>query len=324
MKKSAKKLILQAPQDWRLIAIDELNEAEGTNFDLDEDRGPEAGAELMEEVSYMILRQGDRDYYVFRDDDEAEKYATEQVTDDLENYPENFNQSFIEGHVNTERLDDLLWSDVENMRREDYEENKERFLENYTDFDPDEAFEEGDEPDLEQLAKAVTEFVDDAATEGWFIKQYAGVEPPDDPESPEFDEAARKAKAVFLALSPEEQVAALDERRDVAGHKLSYWGWGELDRSDVFGISDERKEELMDEAFESWLEDYKDKFDGMEWLEEIYGRGGEAVKEAIRLVGINVEEAAEDAIRQDGWQNYVSSYDGNSYDLPSGAVYFFR
>jgi hypothetical protein len=62
----------------------------------------------------------------------------------------------------------------------------------------------------------------------------------------------------------------------------------------------------------------------MEWLEEIYGRGGEAVKEAIRLVGINVEEAAEDAIRQDGWQNYVSSYDGNSYDLPSGAVYFFR
>lgn len=327
MKKGSKtkELLLQMPEDWRLKAIEELNEAEGTSFDLEDDEGPDAGAELMEDVSYMVFNergQRGRSYYVFRNEDEAEKYGLKRAKEDLEESPENWTPAFIQGHINKERLSELLWSDVENMRREDYEEDKERFLKNYTDFDEDEAFEEGDEPDLEQLAKAVTEFVDDAATEDWFIRQYAEQEPPADVESPEFDAAARKAKAAFLALSPQEQLVALDEKRPVAGHAMSYWGWGELNREDVFGMSDERKEEIMDEAFEAWLSDYREKFDGMEWLEEVYGEQ-DALKEAVKLAGINVDEAAEDAVRQDGWQHFVSSYDGNSYDLDGGAVYFF-
>lgn len=161
--RKTKELLLQVPEDWRLKALEELNEDEGTSFDLEDDRGPDAGAELMEEVSYMVLREGHRDYYVFRDEGEAEAYALQAVTADLKDSPENFSEDFIKGHINTKRLDELLWSDRENMYREDYEEDKERFLKNYADFDPDEAFEEGDEADLEQLARAVTEFVDDAA-----------------------------------------------------------------------------------------------------------------------------------------------------------------
>lgn len=83
--RKTKELLLQVPEDWRLKALEELNEDEGTSFDLEDDRGPDAGAELMEEVSYMVLREGNRDYYVFRDEGEAEAYALQAVTADLKN-----------------------------------------------------------------------------------------------------------------------------------------------------------------------------------------------------------------------------------------------
>lgn len=34
------------------------------------------------------------------------------------------------------------------------------------------------------------------------------------------------------------------------------------------------------------------------------------------------EAAAEDAVRVDGWQHFLSSYDGNSYETDSGFVYW--
>jgi len=61
--------------------------------------------------------------------------------------------------------------------------------------------------------------------------------------------------------------------------------------------------------------------DPMEFLGQMYGKD-ELLKEAIRIAGINVEEAAADAVAADGWQHFLSRYDGNSYDLPSGGVYF--
>ncbi len=61
--------------------------------------------------------------------------------------------------------------------------------------------------------------------------------------------------------------------------------------------------------------------DPMEFLGNMYGKD-ELLKEAIRIAGINIEEAATDAVAADGWQHFLSRYDGNSYDLPSGGVYF--
>lgn len=59
----------------------------------------------------------------------------------------------------------------------------------------------------------------------------------------------------------------------------------------------------------------------VQYLEEIYGTD-DAPSEAIRIAGIDLDAAAEDAVSTDGWQNFLARYDGHSYELPSGAVYW--
>jgi hypothetical protein len=61
--------------------------------------------------------------------------------------------------------------------------------------------------------------------------------------------------------------------------------------------------------------------DPMAYLEDIYG-GAEAVEQAIKIAGIDVAAAADDAVDTDGWQHFLASYDGNSHETPSGLVYW--
>lgn len=60
--------------------------------------------------------------------------------------------------------------------------------------------------------------------------------------------------------------------------------------------------------------------DPMEYLEEIYGDN--AVKEAIRIAGIDTDEAAEDAVDTDGPEHFVARYDGKSHETKSQFVYW--
>lgn len=61
--------------------------------------------------------------------------------------------------------------------------------------------------------------------------------------------------------------------------------------------------------------------DPMEYLEDIYGKD-DAVAQAIKIAGIDVDAAAEDAVDTDGWQHYLSRYDGNSYEV--GSLVYWR
>ena len=61
--------------------------------------------------------------------------------------------------------------------------------------------------------------------------------------------------------------------------------------------------------------------DPMSYLEDIYGRE-DAVKEAIKIAGIDIDAAAEDAVDTDGAAHFLSSYDGNSYTTKGGLVYW--
>jgi hypothetical protein len=63
----------------------------------------------------------------------------------------------------------------------------------------------------------------------------------------------------------------------------------------------------------------EDLEDPIEYLEGIYGKA-DAMKEAIKIGGINIDDATDDAISVDGWQHFVSTYDGDSIDLPNGKV----
>lgn len=148
------------------------------------------------------ITQGSMDFYVSPDDETTTRMAITLVTNDLQENPEIFNQSFIENYIDTDRLKRDLWSDVEEMARENMRES-------------------GEEED------------DDAV---------------------------------------ERQV----------------------------------EQELADP---------------MEYLRGIYGNE-DAVKQAIRIAGINIHEAAEDAVAADGEGHFLSTYDGNVHDLPGGGQYW--
>jgi len=61
--------------------------------------------------------------------------------------------------------------------------------------------------------------------------------------------------------------------------------------------------------------------DPMQYLADIYG-DKEAVEQAIKIAGIDEDAAAEDAVDTDGWEHFLSRYDGNSYETASRFVYW--
>lgn len=60
--------------------------------------------------------------------------------------------------------------------------------------------------------------------------------------------------------------------------------------------------------------------DPMDYLNDIYG--DEAAAKAIEIAGIDINAAAEEAIRDDGAEHFLCRYDNNYYETPSGFVYW--
>jgi len=81
--------------------------------------------------------------------------------------------------------------------------------------------------------------------------------------------------------------------------------------------------EVPDSDIESVAEAETDEQlkDPMSYLEDIHGKE-DAAKEAIKIAGIDAAAAIEDAVDTDGWQHFLSRYDGNSYDTPAGFVWW--
>lgn len=78
-------------------------------------------------------------------------------------------------------------------------------------------------------------------------------------------------------------------------------------------------EELFEERVENDTE--QQLRDPVQYLIDIYGQE-EGVKQAINIAGINISEAAEDAVSADGEGHFLSTYDGNVNSLPSGGAYW--
>lgn len=60
--------------------------------------------------------------------------------------------------------------------------------------------------------------------------------------------------------------------------------------------------------------------DPMSYLEDIYG--DEAVEQAIKIAGIDIDAAAEDAVDTDGAEHFLARYDGNYHETKNGLVYW--
>lgn len=74
-------------------------------------------------------------------------------------------------------------------------------------------------------------------------------------------------------------------------------------------------EELAEKQTDEQLED------PMQYLEDIYGKE-DAVKQAIKIAGIDIEAAAEEAVDTDGTGHFLSGYDGETHETKSGLVYW--
>lgn len=61
---------------------------------------------------------GHKEWQVVADEDAAHELALAIVKQDLEESPENFNQSFIEGHIDMDRLKRDLWGDTRDSNEE--------------------------------------------------------------------------------------------------------------------------------------------------------------------------------------------------------------
>lgn len=178
------------------------------------------------------VEEGRREYYVVEDDDAAEELALAIVKQDLEQEPQLFDQSFIESHIDTDRLRRELRYDVDDMAQEDAEE-------------------------------------------------YA------------------RDRDSFWSIASQHDMEVPEEDED-----------GDLPDPD-----DGQIEELAEKMAEERLRD------PMQYLEDIYERE-DAVKKAIEIAGIDVDAAAEEAVRADGFAHFLSSYDGNTYETPGGFVYW--
>jgi len=81
-------------------------------------------------------------------------------------------------------------------------------------------------------------------------------------------------------------------------------------------------EAMVDEKWEEMIEAFANERmkDPITYLSDIFGEE-DANKWAFEHGRVNIDAAAESAINTDGWQHFLARYDGNSHDLPSGAVY---
>jgi hypothetical protein len=73
-------------------------------------------------------------------------------------------------------------------------------------------------------------------------------------------------------------------------------------------------EELAEQQTKEQLQD------PMQYMDDVYG--ADAAKEAIRIAGIDVDAAAEEAVDTDGTGHFLSGYDGETHETKSGLVYW--
>ena len=76
--------------------------------------------------AYTISEGRHTEYIVMENEDEFETAAREGVESDLRDEPGNFNQNFIESHINIDRLRDELHSDVSESNFESLQDEAER------------------------------------------------------------------------------------------------------------------------------------------------------------------------------------------------------
>ena len=124
-----------------------------------------------------------------------------------------------------------------------------------------------------------------------------------------------------LSSSNEDYVSGLEPSRfweEAPGHNIDIpddvqaaLDSGEEPREPTGGEQEEFEEDMTNEQLK----------DPIGYLEDIYGKE-DAQKKAAEIGGIDVDAAAEEAVRLDGAAHFMCNYDGNYETSPSGFIYW--
>jgi len=219
-----------------------------------------------------------KEWYVVENDVAAEELALAYVTEQLENEPENFEPSFIESHIDKERLSRDLWSDVLNSNEERLREDAERDTKNF-----------------------------------WHEAEGHGISPKYTVKTTDPDNNEKTLGVYDDEGDAEEAGGAWVDEQNAAHPGAEKYDYDyEVETSDP---SDEDIENVAEAQTKAELSD------PMEYLENIYGKE-DAAKQAIKIAGIDVKAAAEEAVGADGAGHFLSSYDGNLNDTQNGLTYW--
>jgi hypothetical protein len=142
--------------------------ADALDIDADELKIKDDRSGFSVQAYEVTTRGGREEWRVVASEDDERELALEIVKQDLEQEPEIFEQSFIESHIDTDRLRRDLESDVQSMREEDLHDMAERHPDDFwreyerEGFDAPEEDEDGErrEPEdseIEELAERQTE-----------------------------------------------------------------------------------------------------------------------------------------------------------------------
>lgn len=86
-------------------------------------------------------------------------------------------------------------------------------------------------------------------------------------------------------------------------------------------MEDEIVEFDREDAIQELIDEKESTFDGVEYLEDIYGSNWQSEFSNIENY-IDYDEASEDAVNIDGVAHFLAGYDGNEIDLPNGGVMY--
>ncbi len=219
--------LLTTHEDWtQLLRMDAIRYFKTEDVEVEEDTNNSEKASI---------KVDGVEYTAWKSDDDAEAEALERVTTDLNDQPEMFNQDWLKGHVDDEKLANYL-----NIGTEHWDE-------------------EVDGMDDEELVQKLVDedFLDND---------------------------------VFFKLNGQLRVINDFRRKRIESAKERY------------------REDRRPAPEDPW-----------DYLEGMY-RKDEIMKHVGEMGVIDVDAAAKSAVSTDGWQHFLSHYDGHSIDLPGGAV----
>jgi len=191
-----------------------------------------------EDGIYMIELESGEEFYLFEDDDKAERFAIDRVRDDLDDEPENFSKDWLNNHIYITDTDRRIIAQEESDNIVDEQADEREMLEN--------AGFEDDYDKLQELIDEKEEKVDDMEDKG--IDDVLIQETRDKIQEfeTEKDELVEKAKEDYREMKYDEIYKALEDPMDYFVNEQGIYSEEELIKQSFISIdTDEASQDAV-------------------------------------------------------------------------------